>query len=74
MGFHLNLAAAGTASEPLGRTIDVNVDAIVWAQRMAIDLAEERQDLLGKGYAVVVTDDKGHEVHREHIDSANKHA
>jgi hypothetical protein len=44
--------------------------AIAVVQRLAIDIAENRQDCLGKGYSVSVVDDAGSEIHRESIDSA----
>jgi hypothetical protein len=46
--------------------------AIAVAQRLAIDIAENRQDCLGKGYSVSVVDDARSEIHRESIDSAEK--
>ena len=42
------------------------------ANRLAIDLAQTRQDYLDKGYFVSIVDQNGHEVHRESIDSAEK--
>ena len=42
------------------------------AKRLAIDLAETRQEYLGKGYFISVIDEDGGEVHRESIDSAEK--
>ena len=38
----------------------------------AIDIAEKRQDCLGKGYSVSIVDDAGIEIHRESVDSAEK--
>jgi hypothetical protein len=74
MSFRFSLVSPGAAPEPIGRPVDDGGQAIACAQRLAIDLAEERQDLLGKGYAVAVTDDQGREFHRESIDSAEKSA
>lgn len=74
MSFRFNLIGPGTAPQPIGNPVEEAAQAIACAQRLAIDLAEERQDLLGKGCAVAVTDDAGREFHREHIDSAQKHA
>jgi len=74
MSFHFNLVSPGMAPEPIGRPVDDGGQAIACAQRLAIDLAEERQDLLGKGYAVAIIDDAGKEFHRESIDSAEKSA
>ena len=59
MSFHFNLTRAGTGPEAIGKPVGDSGEAIACAQRLAIDLAEERQDLLGKGYAVVVIDDAG---------------
>ncbi|WGR93945.1 MULTISPECIES: hypothetical protein [unclassified Bradyrhizobium] len=46
--------------------------AIAVAKRLAIDLAEERKEFLGRGYFVSVTDGDEREIHRESIDSAEK--
>jgi len=45
-----------------------------WRNRLAIDIVENRQDCLGKGYSVSVVDDAGSEIHRESIDSAERAA
>jgi hypothetical protein len=74
MSFRFYLQSRSAEPEPIGRPVEDAGQAIAYAQRLAIDLAEERQDLLGKGVAVCVTDDTGKEFHREHIDSAQKHA
>jgi hypothetical protein len=42
------------------------------AQRLAIDIAENRQDCLVKGYSVSIVDDAGIEIHRQSVDSAEK--
>lgn len=73
MTFRFNLIGPGTRRQPIGRPVEEAAQAIACAQRLAIDLAEERQDLLGKGCAITVTDDAGREFHREGIDSAQKH-
>jgi hypothetical protein len=74
MSFRFHLVGPGLDPEPIGRPVDDGGQAIAYAQRLAIDLSEERQDLLGKSYAIAVTDDTGKEFHREQIDSAVKHA
>lgn len=74
MSFRFSLVSPGMAPEPIGHPVDDSGEAIAYAQRLAIDLAEERQDLLDKEYAVAVIDDAGKEFHRERIDSAVKHA
>ena len=55
-----------------GHPVDDRGQALAVAKRLAIDLAETRQEYLGKGYFVSVVDEEGGEVHRESIDSADK--
>jgi hypothetical protein len=74
MSFRFQLIRPGAEPESIGRPVEDAGQAMACAQRLAIELSEERQDLLGKGCAVSVTDDSGKEFHREHIDSAQKHA
>jgi len=57
---------------PTGHPVDDRAQALAVAKRLAIDLAETRQEYLGKGYFVSVVDEDGGEVHRESIDSAEK--
>ncbi|WP_456756516.1 MULTISPECIES: hypothetical protein [unclassified Bradyrhizobium] len=56
----------------MGRPVADRDQAIAIARRLAIDLAAERQECLGAGYSVSVTDGAAHEIHRESIDSAGK--
>ena len=56
--------------EPIGHPVADRGQAIAVAQRLAIDIAENRQDCLGKGYSVSIVDDAG--IHRESVDSAEK--
>lgn len=58
--------------DPAGHPVDERAQALAVAKRLAIDLAETRQEYLGKGYFIRVVDEEGDEVHRESIDSANK--
>jgi hypothetical protein len=58
--------------EPIGHPVADRGQAIAVAQRLAIDIAENRQDCLGKGYSVSIVDDAGIEIHRESVDSAEK--
>jgi len=58
--------------DPTGHPVDERGQALAVAKRLAIDLAETRQEYLGKGYFVSVVDEEGDEVHRESIDSAEK--
>jgi len=57
---------------PTGHPVDDRAQALAVAKRLAIDLAETRQEYLGKGYFISVIDEDGGEVHRESIDSAEK--
>ena len=58
--------------EPIGHPVADRGQAIAVAQRLAIDIAENRQDCLGKGYSVSIVDDAGIEIHRESVDNAEK--
>jgi hypothetical protein len=58
--------------EPVGHPVADRGQAIAVAQRLAIDIAENRQYCLGKGYSVSIVDDAGIEIHRESVDSAEK--
>jgi len=69
--FYFNLVQHDQV-EPIGHPVADRGHAIAVAQRLAIDIAENRQDCLGKGYSVSVVDDAGSEIHRESIDSAEK--
>jgi hypothetical protein len=69
--FHFNLVNRDVA-EPIGHPVADRGDAIGVAQRLAIDIADNRQDCLGKGYSVSIIDDAGIEIHRQSIDSAEK--
>ena len=58
--------------EPIGHPVADRGQAIAAAQGLAINIAENRQDCLGKGYSVSIVDDAGIEIHRESVDSAEK--
>jgi hypothetical protein len=70
--FHFNLVDHDQVLGPTGHPVDDRDQAIAVAKRLAIDLAETRQEYLGKGFAVSVVDDSETEIHRESIDSAEK--
>jgi hypothetical protein len=70
--YHFRLVDQDRAFDVTGRPVDDRDQALAVAKRLAIDLAESRQEYLGKGYAVAVLDDDGTEIHRESIDSAEK--
>jgi uncharacterized protein DUF6894 len=70
--YHFRLVDHDRTLDATGRPVDNRDQAFAVAKRLAIDIAESRQEYLGKGYAVAVLDDAGNEIHRESIDSAEK--
>ena len=70
--FHFNLVDQNRLINSAGRPVDDYGQAIAVAKRLAIDVAETRQEYLGKGCFISVVDEAGAEVHREGIDSAEK--
>jgi hypothetical protein len=70
--YHFRIVDHDRLLDPTGRPVDDRDQALAVAKRLAIDIAETRQEYLGKGYAVAVVDDAGTEIHRESIDSAEK--
>lgn len=70
--FHFNLVDQSRLISPTGHPVDDYGQAIAVAKRLAIDIAETRQEFLGKGCFISVVDEEGAEVHREGIDSAEK--
>jgi hypothetical protein len=72
MSFHFNLVNDDQVISPTGHPVDDRDQAIAVAKRLAIDLAETRQEYLGKGFSVAVVDDSETEIHRESVDSAEK--
>jgi hypothetical protein len=70
--YHFWIVDHDRALDAIGRPVDDRDQALAHAKRLAIDLAESGQEYLGKGYAVVVLDDAGIEIHRESIDTAEK--
>ena len=72
MSFHLNLVERQHLLSPIGHPVHDRDQALAVAKRLAIDIGENRQQYLGKDYAIAVMDDRGAEIHRESIDSAEK--
>jgi hypothetical protein len=70
--FHFNLVDQDGSVQSTGKPVNDRDQAFAVAKRLAIDIAETRQEYLGKGCFVSVVDDTGYEVHREGIDSAEK--
>jgi hypothetical protein len=70
--FHFNLVDADGLTHPTGTPVSDRDQAFAVAKRLAIDIAETRQEYLGKGCFVSVVDAAGLEIHREGIDSAEK--
>jgi hypothetical protein len=59
-------------THPTGKPVNDRDQAFAVAKRLAIDIAETRQEYLGKGCFVSVVDDAQIEIHRESVDSAEK--
>jgi hypothetical protein len=70
--FRFNLVDADGSMHPTGKSVNDRGQAFAVAKRLAIDIAETRQEYLGKGCFVSVVDAAGVEIHREGIDSAEK--
>jgi uncharacterized protein DUF6894 len=70
--FHFDIVDQPRVIDPTGHPVDDRDQALAVAKRLAIDIAETRQEYLGKGYFVAVVDEDGDEIHRESIDSAEK--
>jgi hypothetical protein len=70
--FHFNLVEQDGSIHPTGKPVNDRDQAFAVAKRLAIDIAETRQEYLGKGCFVSVVDDAGIEIHREGVDSAEK--
>jgi hypothetical protein len=66
--FHFKLVDHGEVISSTGHPVDDRDQAIAVAKRLAIDLAQTKQEYLGKGFAVSVVDDREAEIHRESID------
>ena len=74
MPFHFRLLSPGGAAQPVGSPVEDGPEAIARAQRLALDFAAKRPELLAPGHAIEVVDGDGREFHCERIDSAAKHA
>ncbi|OKO79759.1 hypothetical protein [Bradyrhizobium sp. NAS96.2] len=70
--FHFAIVNDKRVIDQTGRPVDDRDQAIATAKRLAIDLAETRQEYLGRGYFVSVLGVDAREIHRESIDSAEK--
>ena len=71
--FYFNLVDQEGLTHPTGKPVNDRDQAFAVAKRrLAIDIAETKQEYLGKGCFVSVVDDAGFEVHREGVDSAEK--
>jgi hypothetical protein len=70
--FHFNLVDQNGLAHPTGKPVHDRDQAFAVAKRLAIDIAETRQEYLGKGCFVSVVDDAEIEIHREGVDSAEK--
>ena len=70
--FHFAIVNDDRVIDPTGQPVVGRDQAIAVAKRLAIDLAESRQEYLGRGYFISVIGSDAREIHRESIDSAEK--
>jgi hypothetical protein len=70
--YHFRFVGHDRALDAIGQPVNDRDQALAVAKRLAIDLAESRQEYLGQSFAVAVLDEGGTEIHRESIDSAEK--
>jgi hypothetical protein len=70
--FHFRFVDHDQLLETIGHPVDDRSQALAVAQRLAIDIAENRPQYLDTRYAVAVIDEAGREIHRESIESAEK--
>ena len=69
---HFNLVDQNGAAHPTGQPVNDRDQALAVAKRLAIDIAETRQEDHGNGCFVSVIDGNGGGIHREGVDSAEK--
>ena len=69
--YHFDLIDSATVADQGGRILSDDVMAADVADRLARELYEVRPELRGKGYAILVTNADGEEVHRAPIDPRN---
>ncbi|KRQ02287.1 MULTISPECIES: DUF6894 family protein [Bradyrhizobium] len=70
--FHFAIVNDERVIDATGQPVADRDEAIAVAKRLAIDLAETRQEYLGRGYYISVIGSDAREIHRESIDSAAK--
>lgn len=66
--YHFDLIDHGTVSDHGGQELLDNAEAIHAAERLAEHLRVLKPELIGKRYAVLVTDENGDEIHRASLD------
>jgi hypothetical protein len=70
--FHFILVDQDGLTHATGKPVNDRDQAFAVAKRLAIDIAETRQEYFGKGCFVAVVNDARVEIHRESVDSAEK--
>ncbi len=66
--YHFDLVDADTVTEASGALLDNDDQAGKVARKLAQEVREQRPELVGHGYAVLVRSDSGEEIWRAAID------
>lgn len=66
--YHFDLVDSRTVADHGGQILTDDVMAADVADRLASEIYQVRPELRGKGYAIIVTNGEGEEVHRAPID------
>jgi uncharacterized protein DUF6894 len=66
--YHFDLVDSRTVADQGGQVLADDFMASEVADRLAEELRSVRPELRGKGYAILVTNDEGEEVHRAQLD------
>jgi hypothetical protein len=69
--YHFDLVDGRTVADEGGRELADDITAADEADTMAAELGKTRPELSGKGYAILVTNIDGEEVHRALIDQVS---
>jgi hypothetical protein len=67
--YHFDLVDQKTVADHGGRVLRDDAQAEDVADRLAAELAKARVDLLGRNYAILVTNESGEEIHRAPLDA-----
>lgn len=66
--YHFDLVDHVTVADQGGRDLSDDAEAIYFSERLGQHLRALKPELVGKRYAVLVTDENGDEIHRAWLD------